>query len=632
MPFDFPSSPIENQTFTPPGGPTYTYKAPRWIATSLAAGSVPEAPNDSNAYVRSAMAWVVGYTKSAIDALLNGKVSEAPNDSNVYVRGTLAWVIGYSKAAIDTLLGNKVNKAGDTMTGGLNIQPAAAIAAFNLVGAAGGAFHADFTLKHLGTGQNRIMSQDAAGNNLWIHYLGLNDGDWLLQRVSGGTFNTLTINRTTGVATFEAAAVAPASGDAMITLRKSASGLNSYIAGLTGANARWWIRPGNATAEGGGNSGSDFSLDRFNDSGAYLGTPFIIDRATGVVSMGSGATVKGKSLDPTADRYNMIVNPSMMISQENGTTAGNTNNYYQADQWTTAVAGTAVVGSWLTYISNPAAQEPSSGNRWHARLYVSTADTSITGSDYVMLSQNLEGTNIAKLKWGLSDARPAVLRFSALVGLAGTFSVNVRDYTGSVSYVIPFTVSAGEVNTWKDYVFAIPPCTIGTWADGNAPAARVGFVLSAGPTFVAPSNNTWIAGNYLGVAGNTNWLATVNNNFYLTDVGLYLDIDGTGRAPEYEIPDFQTELVRCQRYWQETTIMFDGDATTGINYFAMAYFPTTFRASPALSGAVSTQLGFPATVGTLLAYGLYGVREQRTCNATAAGRYFFTNITGNARP
>jgi hypothetical protein len=599
------------------------------------------------------MAWVVGYTKSALDTLLNGKVSEAPNDSNVYVRGTLAWVIGYSKAAIDTLLGNRVLKAGDTMTGDLIIQPAANIANFKLIGAAGGAFHADLTLRHLGTGQNRIMSVDAGAANMWINYWGLNDGDWLLQRVSGGTFNTLTINRTTGAVAMEGpltvkppAAVggnralvisgvgAGANGHASISLDKDVNaGLYAYIEGNRGSKLRWQVHMPDQVAETGGNAGSNFRIDAYDDLGTtLLYTPLTINRNTGIVDLPRGAMVKGKSLDPTADRYNMIVNPSMMVSQENGTTAGNTNNYYQADQWITAVSGTAVVGSWLTYISNPLTQEPSSGNRWHARLYVSTADTSIAAADYVMLSQNLEGTNIATLKWGLSDARPAVLRFSALVGLAGTFSVTVRDYTGSVSYVIPFTVSAGEVNTWKDYVFAIPPCTIGTWADGAASAARVGFTLSVGSTFVAPSNNAWVAGNYLGVAGNTNWLATVNNNFYLTDVGLYLDIDGTGRAPEYEIPDFQTELLRCQRYWQETTIMFDGDATTGLNYFAMGSFPTTFRASPALSGANSAALGFPTTVGTLLAYGLSGVREQRTCNATAGGRYFFTSITGNARP
>jgi len=39
-----------------------------------------------------------------------GGISDAPNDANAYVRSALSWVIGYTKSAIDTLLGNKVDK------------------------------------------------------------------------------------------------------------------------------------------------------------------------------------------------------------------------------------------------------------------------------------------------------------------------------------------------------------------------------------------------------------------------------------------------------------------------------------------------------------------------------------------
>jgi len=39
----------------------------------LSSSGIPDAPNDANAYVRSGLAWVIGYTKSAIDTLLNLK-------------------------------------------------------------------------------------------------------------------------------------------------------------------------------------------------------------------------------------------------------------------------------------------------------------------------------------------------------------------------------------------------------------------------------------------------------------------------------------------------------------------------------------------------------------------------------
>jgi hypothetical protein len=66
--FDFPASPTNGQTYTPAGGPTYTWNGTVWVVA--APSTFPDAPNDANAYVRQALAWVIGYTKAAIDALL----------------------------------------------------------------------------------------------------------------------------------------------------------------------------------------------------------------------------------------------------------------------------------------------------------------------------------------------------------------------------------------------------------------------------------------------------------------------------------------------------------------------------------------------------------------------------------
>jgi len=41
---------------------------------------------------------------------IGGGIPEAPNDANAYVRSGLSWLIGYTKTAIDNLLGNKVDK------------------------------------------------------------------------------------------------------------------------------------------------------------------------------------------------------------------------------------------------------------------------------------------------------------------------------------------------------------------------------------------------------------------------------------------------------------------------------------------------------------------------------------------
>lgn len=56
----------------------------------------------------------------------------------------------------------------------------------------------------------------------------------------------------------------------------------------TSGSQRWAVRA-NGTAESGSNLGSDFAINNYNDSGALIGTPVIIARNTGVVSVPSAA-------------------------------------------------------------------------------------------------------------------------------------------------------------------------------------------------------------------------------------------------------------------------------------------------------------------------------------------------------
>jgi hypothetical protein len=580
MAFDFPSSPIENQTFTPPGGPTYTYKAPRWIATSLAAGSVPEAPNDSNAYVRSAMAWVVGYTKSAIDALLNGKVSEAPNDSNVYVRGTLAWVVGYSKAAIDTLLGNKVNKAGDTMTGNLTIQPASGVTAVANINGSGTNAHAQEFIQATGTGghaqffmtsafESILQRLDKAAGKLnyveprtagvtkWQIYWGDAADDVVFKRMPGGT-DALKINQATGVATLEKTPVGPA-------------------ADPVGAN--------------------DLVRKAYVDSATKY-----------------------------AETYNMVVNPAMQINQELGVGVSTTaNGAYPLDQWQLSFAG----GGTLQGTQIDFGSLTTGGSRYAARLLCSVVDASIAATDLYGLNQKIEGLTMAQLAWGTAAAKQAILRFEANSSVSGTYYAAIRNGAADRSIVFPITLAA---NTWTTFEFVVPGITTGVWPSDATLGAYLSFYVATGTNFYAPATGVWQTGNFVAAAGGTNFMAAVNNVFYVNNVGLYRDFNYNGKAPPFVLPDYGTELARCQRYYvNDVFLTYSGDSTTGVNYFAISSLPVSMRAVPAMTGVNSSATGFPTAVGTMAGLTVNTIREYRTCNATAAGRNFSTNATASAR-
>jgi hypothetical protein len=85
------------------------------------------------------------------------------------------------------------------------------------------------------------------------------------------------------------------SGSVAINLTRQ-QGQYAFLAGYTGTFARWQVFLPDNAPEQGGNSGSNFDINSFNDQGGYLDTPLSINRATGVVNFSHGPTVNGASL------------------------------------------------------------------------------------------------------------------------------------------------------------------------------------------------------------------------------------------------------------------------------------------------------------------------------------------------
>jgi hypothetical protein len=79
--------------------------------------------------------------------------------------------------------------------------------------------------------------------------------------------------------------------NAALFLNKTASGEVARIFGRNNFVTRWILELGNSTAESGGNAGSNFSIRRYDDSGAFLGTPMVINRASGAVTLEAPLTL-----------------------------------------------------------------------------------------------------------------------------------------------------------------------------------------------------------------------------------------------------------------------------------------------------------------------------------------------------
>lgn len=136
-------------------------------------------------------------------------------------------------------------------------------------------------------GQIHIIAQDGAVRTLW------------LTLVSGQTAAAIYIEDSAGNIIFRV----PASGSDVevkgLFVNKT-SFPTVFISGTppTGrsvvfqsAQSNRWGVGATSAAESGGNAGSDFNINRFNDAGAFVDTPILIRRSDGMIFIGPGPNI-----------------------------------------------------------------------------------------------------------------------------------------------------------------------------------------------------------------------------------------------------------------------------------------------------------------------------------------------------
>lgn len=237
-------------------------------------------------------------------------------------------------------------------------------------------------------------------------------------------------------------------------------------------------------------------------------------------------------------RRNHDVNGDFSMSQENGNTTSTANGFFPADQWAlyrVTSAGTITVG-------RVDAVTPAGGTK-RIRITITAADASLAAGEYLVLSQNLEGSNVADHKYGAAGAFASVRRFGIRSSIPLTFAFSRQNAALNRSWVGTQTIAA---NTDSVASFAIPGDTTGTWLTGDG---VIGFteniVIACGSTFQGVAG--WQAGNILGTSGVTNGMGTLGAVFEIFDAGEKLDPDATGVYGAYQVGEFNA-VYRGERY------------------------------------------------------------------------------------
>lgn len=241
-------------------------------------------------------------------------------------------------------------------------------------------------------------------------------------------------------------------------------------------------------------------------------------------------------------------------------------------------------------------------NTNYSLLVTNTAATSLAAGDNNNIGQRIEGLDFQNL-----HGRKVRFQFWCKSSITGTFPLALRNVGANRSYVAPFTINSAA--TWEKKTFDIQMDTVGTWGQDNGIGLRMEIYLTAGSTFQTGSTNQWIAGNFIGFTGQTQWTSSnTGATFQITQVAVY-PIDASSGISLPFVRAGRTighELAMCQRYC--CVFGWDNAANQGSfgpaqcfstsTAFSQLPFAVSMRSVPSLSSFTSAATGFSVLTST----------------------------------
>ncbi len=282
-------------------------------------------------------------------------------------------------------------------------------------------------------------------------------------------------------------------------------------------------------------------------------------------------------------RRNLVINGDMRVAQRGTSkTSITTAGYYTVDRMQTEIQN---AGTWTMTQSDDV--PTGEGFTKSFKYDCTTADTSLGVSDYFIQRYSFEGTDLQRLMYGTSDAKPVTVSFYIKSNKTGTYVCELQQLATDGTYPRSgksFTIDSA--NTWERKAITINGNTAKFIPDSTARGLDIMIWMAAGTNFTSGTfnaGNSWTTDNSERVGALTVNIADNTANEILF-TGLQMEI-GTS-ATEFEHGrSFAEELQICKRYFQN--IGADGTPNSGFNYNGYPMFtchwPVEMRATPTAS-------------------------------------------------
>ena len=245
------------------------------------------------------------------------------------------------------------------------------------------------------------------------------------------------------------------------------------------------------------------------------------------------------------------------------------------------------------------------------KVDVTTADGSLSASQFAIIEYNIEAQELQRLAFGTSSAKNFTLSFYVKSNKTGTYAVNIsQNDNSSKQATLNYTINSA--NTWERKSLTFTGDTSGVINDDNGIGFLLYWWLAVGTTFTSGGSTsaTFQAyDNADAAAGHAvNLLDDAANEWFITGVQLEIGQNAT----EFEHEPIERTLTKCQRYFQSIKTNDGAPAYNGhINASASAevVVPLITEMRTAPTGVTVTNVGSWGIV-------TYG-NLNRNCNSIA---------------
>ena len=308
---------------------------------------------------------------------------------------------------------------------------------------------------------------------------------------------------------------------------------------------------------------------------------------SGIEASGIGITVADINGGQIGGRRNLIINGAMEVAQR-GTSF--TNDGYGIDRFWWGMFGMDQAQTTRTQST-----DAPSGFKYSQKINVTTVETSIDSGERAYIRYRIEGQDLQQLATGTSGAKKLTLSFyakSASNNSGHQYSVYLSNHDISGSDRIQ-TRSFTVTSTWQRFAFTFDGQEDIIIRNDNDYGLQLFISLAAHSNYEASAITSWTNSTYKVVSGQSNFLASTNNDFFIT--GVQLEVGS--QATAFEHRSFHEERLLCQRYYQEiagnSDLVMWGSGRASTTSVALVNTPLSvpLRASPTISQTSYTTWG-----------------------------------------